>query len=241
MARGGTAAPFTRRPADEREYRRRDLRHGDRARPVGPHIRRDLSCRPPHMHLTKPGRPVTAWQHPMTRQGREQRDTEPNGSAGLRRKAADCPSACRDQQDDKEPPLRRTNKQPIASVGPGRQNRMICAWPAARWARRPAAPIRRSARSMRPRPLGGSLPSVTAVGFTADTRAGPGGPRHAGPAVPGTGRSDASTPAAGVTTPQRHARSPGPVSAADSVPAAPEAADPGRQQPETYLACGRCS
>src|SRR5712691_880932 len=70
------------------------------------------------------------------------------------------------------------------------------------------------------------------VGFTADagrSRRPPG--TQARPAR-GTGRSDASTPAAGVTSPQRHAPEPGPVGpvpAADSVPAAPEAAGLGRQ------------
>ena len=46
------------------------------------------------------------------------------------------------------------------------------------------------------------------VGFTADAGRVPPAARHAGPVAPGTARSDASTPAAGVTNPQRHAPEP---------------------------------
>ncbi len=59
------------------------------------------------------------------------------------------------------------------------------------------------------------------AGFTADAGHIPSPARHAGPVAPGTGRSNASTPAAGVTTRSDMPRSLGPLPAAESVPAAP--------------------
>jgi hypothetical protein len=114
--------------------------------------------------------------------------------------------------------------QAAGATEPPRAGSSACATRSGRY-RTPAVRNRRSACSRRPRLLGGRSPSVTAVaGFTADAGRVPPAARQAGP-------SDA-TPAVGVTSPQRHARSPGsagPAPAAENVSAASEAADPGRQ------------
>ncbi len=86
-----------------------------------------------------------------------------------------------------------------------------CGCPRCRHSSRPLR-VGREARSTRPRPPGGNSPSVTAVASAARLTPGgaPVGRRHAGPVAPGTGRSDASMPAAGLTSPQRHAPEPRP-------------------------------
>jgi hypothetical protein len=128
-------------------------------------------------------------------------------------------------------PRRRRRRQCDAEQEKAVRQRRRQNWPfyAARPHRtrhRQAAPTRQgSARSTRPRLLGGRSPSVTAV--ASASRLTPGGSRR--PPARRPERRHASSWSHWPTATCPEPGPAGPAPAADSVPAAPEAADPGRQ------------